>query len=71
MRKVIAFIVAMLLVMSMAISAFAATPAIRVPHIEIPKIEKVEVNLPDGFWDNYFAQNPIRLPANFKFNFGR
>lgn len=61
MRKFIALILAILIVMSMAISASAVTPPLKIPSIKIPKIEKVEVTLPQSFWDNHFRENPIRI----------
>lgn len=62
MRKIIAFLLAVMLVASMAIPACAATPKLKVPSIKIPNISSsVEVKLGDGFWDNYFAKNPIKI----------
>lgn len=62
MRKIFAFILAIMLVMSMAISAYAATPPIKIPSIKIPDIsDSVEVKLSDNFWNNYFKENPIRI----------
>lgn len=69
MRKIIALILAILIVMSMAVSASAVTPPLKVPSITIPKIEKVEVTLPQSFWDSYFRANPIKIDfSKIKFN---
>lgn len=70
MKKIIAILLAVMLIMAMAVPASACTPRLKIPHIEIPKLEKVEVKLPQSFWDNHFAAHPIILPQNFKFNFG-
>lgn len=62
MRKIILFLLTIAIVVSMAIPASAATPKLKVPSIKIPNISSsVEVKLGDGFWDNYFAKNPIRI----------
>lgn len=69
MRKIIAFFLAVMLVMSMAVTASACTPKLKIPSIKIPKIEKVEVTLPQSFWDNYFVENPINIDfSKVKFN---
>ena len=60
MRKFIALLLALMLVLSLAISAYAATPTIKIPHIEIPDISgSVKVELPQSFWNKWFAEHPI------------
>lgn len=67
MRKIIAFILAVMLVMSMAVTASAATPKLNIPHIEIPNISgSVEVKLPQSFWDKWFAEHPISFVTTFE-----
>lgn len=62
MRKIFAFLLAIMLVMSMAISAYAITPTFNIPSIKIPDIsDDIEVKLPQSTWDNYFKENPIRI----------
>lgn len=62
MKKIIALILSLMLVMSMAISAYAATPTLNIPSIKIPDISNnVEVKLSQSFWNNYFRENPIRI----------
>ena len=62
MRKFIALLLAVMLVLSLAVPAFAATPSLKIPHIEIPDISgRVEVKLPQSFWDGYFVRNPFRI----------
>ena len=60
MKKILAFIVAVMLIASMAIPAYAVTPTFKIP--DVPQISNIKFNvkfeLPDDFWDN------------FKFNFG-
>lgn len=67
MRKIIALILAIMFVVSMAVNAYAVTPHLNIPSIKVPDISSsVEVKLSDGFWDNYFVANPIKLPTDFK-----
>ena len=70
MRKIIALALAIMLAISLAVPAFAATPALHIPHIGIPDISgSVEVKLPQFFWDGYFARNPFRIDfSNINFN---
>lgn len=61
MKKILLFLLALLLILSMAIPAFAVTPKLKVPNMpKIPTI-KVEVKLPENFWDNWFAKHPINF----------
>lgn len=70
MRKIFALMLAIMIIMSMAISAYAATPTLRVPSIKIPDISgSIEVKLPQSFWNNHFAKNPIIIDfSKIKFN---
>lgn len=70
MRKFIALILAIMLIMSMAIPAYAVTPALKIPSIKIPNISNsVEVKQSQSFWDNYFKENPIKIDfSKIKFN---
>ena len=60
MKKILAFILAVMLIASMSINAYAVTPKLDVPDIpDFSNIKfKVELKLPDNFW------------SNFKFSFG-
>lgn len=61
MRKILAFILAVLLVLCMVVPALAVTPALKVPSMpKIPTIKKVAFELPANFWDNF--------KFNFSFN---
>lgn len=55
MKKVIAFIMALMLIMTMVIPVYA---------IELPEI-KIDFKLPDSFWDKWFKDHPIKLPDGF------
>ena len=48
-----------MLVFSMTIPAFAATPKLGIPKIPTVPTIKVEVKL--GSWANHFAKNPINI----------
>lgn len=67
MKKIISFLLALLLIMSMAIPTAAATPTLQIP--DAPQISKIEikVNLDEKVYENavekWFAEHP------FKFNF--
>ena len=59
MRKLLAILLALLLIACMVIPASAATPRLSVPSMpSVPKI-KVQITLPESFWDNWLANNPI------------
>lgn len=61
MRKIIALLLALLLILAMAIPAFAVTPELDVPDMpEIPDIsDDVEIELPDGIFDDYIPDIDI------------
>lgn len=68
MRKFIAFILAVLIVMSMAVSAYAVTPPLRVPSIKIPDISSsVQIDTKPAV-DAWFDQHPIKIDWT-KFDF--
>lgn len=50
------------LLAAMSVPAFAITPSYQSPNL--PKISDVNVHveLPSGFWDEYFEDHPIELP---------
>lgn len=50
------------LLAAMSVPAFAITPSYQSPNL--PKISdvKVHIELPSGFWDEYFEEHPIELP---------
>lgn len=64
MRKIFALILAICLIACViAIPVYAVTPTIKVPSVKIPTIKVPEVKLPDSFWDKYFQEHPITIPA--------
>ena len=67
MKKILALILAVLLIASMAVPAYAVTPKYEFPDLpEIPDISddiKIEIDIPDSFWDKWFQEHPIKLPT--------
>ena len=65
MKKIIAILLALVLVMSMAAPVAAATPALQIP--DIPQIFKIEikVNLDEQVYENavqkWLSEHPIKL----------
>lgn len=63
MRKIIAFILAVMLIASMTIPAYAVTPSYKLDVPQISKIKlDIKIELPDDFWDNWFKDHPIGVP---------
>ena len=58
MKKIIALILVLLLVLCMTVPAFAATPKLQVPKITVPKVS-FQIDLTDSF-RNYWTKNPIQ-----------
>ena len=64
MKKIIVSIVVICLIACViAIPAYAVTPTIKVPNIKVSITKVPEVKLPDSFWDKYFQEHPITIPA--------
>ena len=66
MKKFISIILALLLMVCMAVPVSADTPAIKIPHIEIPDLtvsvrENVKDILPADFWSGWFTEHPFRI----------
>ena len=66
MKKIVAFVLAVALVAALNLNVAAATPVIKVPHIEIPDItvsvrESVKDTLSPGFWNSWFKDHPFRI----------
>lgn len=59
MKKIIAILMAVMVIASMTVTAHAVTPKLKTPSIKIPEIKSVKVELSDSFWDNWFAEHPI------------
>ena len=71
MKKIIAILLILALVVCMAAPAFACTPRLKVP--DMPEISKIQLkpNIDDSVYENavdaWFKAHPIKLPDNFKF----
>ena len=63
MKKLFAFISVLLIMAAIAIPTYAVTPTIKVPNIKVSITKVPEVKLPDSFWDKYFQDHPITIPA--------
>lgn len=66
MKKILVFIVAVMLIASMTVTTHAATPKLDIPGIEIPDIsgsvkDNIEVEISDNFLDNWFKEHPIKI----------
>ena len=68
MKKILAILLAVLLIVSMAIPAAAVTPKLQIPDVpKIPDIsDDVRLNLPDGIFDEYIPDIAagVELPAD-------
>lgn len=63
MKKIIALLLALLLILSMAAPVAAVTPTLHPPDLpEVPDISgSVHVELPEDYWDAYFEEHPITV----------
>lgn len=63
MKKFIIFALTLVLIASMTVNAYAFTPKIVIPHIDMPDIhaEDIEVEVSESFWDKWFAEHPIKI----------
>lgn len=76
MKKIICILFAVMLIASMAVPAYAVTPALNIP--DVPQISniKIEVKLNEKVYENavqkWFAEHPLDFSKiDFsKFNFG-
>lgn len=60
MKRIISFILLIVLLLSLAIPAYAATPSLKIPSISIPDIsDDVKIELPNNFWNNWFKNHPL------------
>lgn len=50
------------LLAAMSVPAFALTPSYQAPQLPNISDVKVHVELPSGFWDEYFEEHPIEIP---------
>ena len=64
MKKILCALLA-LLIMAMAVPAYAVTPSLEVP--DMPDVSKIKfdfkIELPDDFWTRWFEEHPITVPT--------
>jgi hypothetical protein len=64
MKKIFAILLAVMLIASVTVPAYAVTPPLNVPDIEIPDIsDNVEIELPDGVFDDYIPDLTPKEPT--------
>lgn len=65
MKKILYTLLALLLIIGMAIPAYAVTPSLEVP--DMPDVSKIKfdfkIELPDDFWTRWFEEHPITVPT--------
>ena len=64
MRKIFAILLAVMLIASMAVSAYAVTPKWEYKPVKLPEI-KVSIKIPDSVFDNWFKEHPLSLNISF------
>lgn len=61
MKKIIMFLLVLVLVFAMAAPAWAVTPTFKAP--ELPKIPEVQVpvkvKVTEGYWSRWFREHPV------------
>ena len=60
MRKIITFLLVLVLIVSMAVTTFAVTPKWEYKAVKLPEI-KVSIKIPDSVFDNWFKDHPIKI----------
>ena len=71
MKKIIVSIVVICLIACViAFPAYAVTPTIKVPSIKVPAIKVPEVKISQSFWDKWFAEHPVEIPAQTELELG-
>ena len=65
MKRLVIFVLTLMLVLSLSVSAFAVTPSYKIPNLpKVPDIStSVQVTLPSNFWSNWFSNHPITVPS--------
>jgi hypothetical protein len=64
MRKIIAILLAVMLIASMTIPAYAVTPKWEYKAVKLPEI-KVSIKIPDSVFDNWFKEHPLNIKIDF------
>jgi len=60
MKKILVFILAVMLLAAMAIPAYAVTPKFEYKAVKIPEI-KVETNFVQNIVSNWFKEHPLNI----------
>lgn len=60
MRKIITFMLALVLIASLAVTSFALTPKWEYKPIKLPQI-KVSIKIPDKVFTDWFKEHPIKI----------
>ncbi len=65
MKKIIMYLLALVLVIAMAAPAWAVTPAFKAPKLpKIPEVKtNVQVKVTEGFWARWFREHPVVILA--------
>ena len=62
MKRFIAILLALAMIIALAVPAFAATPTLDTPSISIPDISgSVKIEIPQSTFDKWFAEHPIKI----------
>lgn len=61
MRKILAILLAVMLIAAMSVTAFAVTPRWEYKPVKLPKI-KVDTGFLQGVISRWLIENPIELP---------
>ena len=64
MKKILVFILAVMLLAAMAIPAYAVTPKFEYKAVKIPEI-KVETNFAQNIVSNWFKEHPLDIQFDF------
>lgn len=61
MKKPIAILLAVIMIVAMALPVHAVTPPLPVPDMpEVPDIgDDIVIDIPEGIFDDWFAENPV------------
>lgn len=60
MRKILAILLAVMLIVSVAVSAYAVTPKFEYKPVKLPEIN-VSFKIPNSVFDNWFKDHPINI----------
>lgn len=68
-KRLLIVAMAIMISASTAVSAYAVTPTLKPPKLPTAPEIKVEVELSDNFWSNWFKEHPLNIDFS-KINFG-